>query len=59
MTLKSILVSALFLTDLTVPSETLKSLGFHSIGDCLRRSGWLLRIISMIRGSLQEYEKEA
>lgn len=35
MTFEAVLVSALFLADLTVPPQPLKSLGLHLVGDVL------------------------
>jgi len=37
-TLETVVVPALFLTDLTVPSQPLKSLGLHLVGEILRCS---------------------
>jgi hypothetical protein len=37
-TLESVLVSTLFLADLTVPSQPLKSFGLHRVGEVLGRS---------------------
>ena len=37
-TLESVFVPALFLADLTVPSQSLKSLGLHLVGKVLGRS---------------------
>ena len=34
-TLESVVVPTLFLTDLTVPSQSLKSLGLHLVGEVL------------------------
>lgn len=41
MTLESVLVSALFLTDLTVPSQTLKTLGLHLVRNELRSTDYI------------------
>ena len=38
MALEAVLVAALFLADLAVPPQTLKSLGLHRIREVLRRS---------------------
>jgi hypothetical protein len=35
MALETVLVSALFLADLTVPAQLLKSLGLHLVGEVL------------------------
>ena len=40
MTLEAVLVSTLFLANLTIPSETLKSLGLHLVSDVLRGTDW-------------------
>ena len=37
-TLESVVVPALFLADLTIPSQPLKSLGLHLVGEVLGRS---------------------
>ena len=41
MTLESVLISALFLADLTEPSQTLKSLGLHLISEILWSSDYI------------------
>jgi hypothetical protein len=38
--LETVLVAALFLADLTVPTQTLEAFGFHRIGDGFGSSGW-------------------
>ena len=38
MALESVVVPALFLADLTVPSQPLKSLGLHLVGEVFGRS---------------------
>ena len=40
MTLESVVVPTLFLTDLAVPSQSLKSLGLHLVGEVLRSSNY-------------------
>ena len=39
-TLESVVVPTLFLTDLAVPSQSLKSLGLHLVGEVLRSSNY-------------------
>jgi len=41
MTLESVLVSALFLADLTVPPQALEALGFHLVRNELWGSDWI------------------
>jgi len=47
-TLETVLVSTLFLADLTEPAQPLKSLGLHLVGYVLGRSDFCARHIGMI-----------
>jgi hypothetical protein len=54
MTLETVLVSTLLLADLTEPSEPLKPLGFHRIGEVFWRSNFGAFTLNRFRERVSE-----